>query len=52
MQRDDDLIAVAGDHFIGGVVDDFLREMVGPLGGRVHAGAFAHRLESREDFDC
>ena len=51
VQRNDDLIAIAGNRFVGGVVDDFLREMIRPLRRRVHARAFAHRLESREDFD-
>src|SRR5688500_16129157 len=52
MQRDVDLVAVACDRLVGGVVDDFLREMIGALGRCVHAGALAHRLEPREDFDC
>ena len=51
VERDDDLVAIAGDRLVGGVVDDLLGEMVGPVGERVHAGALAHRLEPGQDFD-
>jgi hypothetical protein len=51
VQRDRDLVRVPGDGLVGGVVDDFLREVVRALGRRVHAGALAHRLQSGQDFD-
>ena len=49
----DDLhrFGVAGQGFVDAVVDDFLGEVVRPTGVGVHAGAFAHRVEAREDFD-
>jgi len=46
-----DEVAVTRQRLIDAVVDDLVREMVGPRGVGVHAGAASHRLESREDFD-
>ncbi|MNN57514.1 hypothetical protein D3C81_1725060 [compost metagenome] len=40
-----------GQGFVDTVVDDFLGKVVRPTGVGVHAGAFAHRVEAREDFD-
>ncbi|MNQ53568.1 hypothetical protein D3C85_676110 [compost metagenome] len=37
--------------FVDTVVDHFLGKVVRPTGVGVHAGAFAHRVEAREDFD-
>ena len=49
----DDLhrLGVPGQGFVDAVVDDFLGKVVRPTGVGVHAGAFAHRVEAREDFD-
>jgi len=44
-------LGVAGQGFVDAVVDDFLGKVVRPAGVGVHAGAFAHRVEAREDFD-
>ncbi len=50
---EDDLyrLGVPGQGFVDAVVDDFLGKVVRPTGVGVHAGAFAHRVEAREDFD-
>ena len=40
-----------GQRFVDAVVDDFLRKVVRPTGVGVHARAFTHRVEAREDFD-
>ena len=37
VERDVDLLAVAGDRLIDAVVDDFVREVIGARGVRVHA---------------
>jgi hypothetical protein len=50
VQGHQDLVGVAGDRLVGGVVDHLLGEVVGPVGEGVHAGALAHRLQPREDF--
>lgn len=42
---------VPGQGFVDAVVDDFLGKVVRPTGVGVHAGAFTHRVEAREDFD-
>ncbi len=49
----DDLhrLRVPGQGFVDAVVDDFLGKVVRPTGVGVHARAFAHRVEAREDFD-
>ncbi len=49
----DDLhrFGMPGQGFVDAVVDDFLGEVVWPSGVGVHAGALAHRVEAREDFD-
>jgi hypothetical protein len=51
VEGDHDLRAVAGDRLVGGVVDDLLGEVVGPVGEGVHAGALAHRLQPGQDLD-
>ncbi len=54
VQRDVDLIAVAGERLVDRVVDDFVDEMVQALrAGRadVHRRALADRLEAFEDLD-
>ena len=54
VERDVDLIAVAGESLVDRVVDDFVDEMVQPLRpGRadVHRRALADRLEAFEDLD-
>ncbi|MNI78489.1 hypothetical protein D3C73_1348640 [compost metagenome] len=51
MQDDLHRLGVTGQGFVDAVVDDFLGEVVRPTGVGVHAGAFAHRVEAREDFD-
>ena len=51
VQRDHDFIAVAGDGLVRGVVDDLLRQVIGPLGGGVHPRPLADGLEAGEDFD-
>ena len=49
----DDLhrFGVTGQGFVDTVVDDFLSQVIGPAGVGIHAGALAHRVEAREDFD-
>jgi hypothetical protein len=42
---------VADDGFVHAVVDDFLDEMVGAGGVRVHPGTAPDGIESRQDFD-
>ena len=51
MQRDVDFLGVAAERFVDRVVDDFVREVIGPRGVGVHARAAAHGLETGEDFD-
>ena len=51
VKRHADVAAVAGERLVNAVVDDFVSEVVGPAGVRVHAGAAAHRIESRQDFN-
>ena len=51
VQNDVHRLGVACQGFVDTVVDDFLGQVVGPTGVGVHAGAFAHRVEAREDFD-
>ena len=46
-----DLAAVARQRFVDAVVDDFVREVVGPTGVGVHARASPDGLESAQDFD-
>ena len=52
MKGDRDLVAVTGDRLVRRVVDDFLRQMIRPLGRGVHARPLAHRLETGQNFDC
>ena len=54
VQRDVDLVAVAGERLVDRVVDDFVDEMVQPRragGADVHRRALADRLEAFEDLD-
>ncbi|MNF76937.1 hypothetical protein D3C84_590630 [compost metagenome] len=51
MQNDLYRLGMPGQGFVDAVVDDFLGKVVRPTGVGVHAGAFAHRVEAREDFD-
>lgn len=51
MENDLYRLGVPGQGFVDTVVDDFLGKVVRPTGVGVHAGAFAHRVEAREDFD-
>ncbi len=46
-----DLAAVARERFVDAVVDDFVREVVGPTGVGVHARTTPDGLESAQDFD-
>ncbi|UWN50673.1 hypothetical protein ASALC70_02895 [Alcanivorax sp. ALC70] len=46
-----DALGVAGQGLVHGVVDHFLDQMVGTAGVGVHARAFAHRFQAREDLD-
>jgi hypothetical protein len=41
---------MAGDSLVHTVVNDFLRQMVGPGGIGVHARPFADRIQTAEDF--
>ena len=54
MNGDFDLVGVAGEGFVDGVVHDFVHQvMQAEFAGRadVHGGAFAHRFHAAEDFD-
>ncbi len=55
VDRDDDLVAVAGERFVDRVVDDLEHHVVqaGAVGGvaDVHPRALANRLEALEDLD-
>jgi hypothetical protein len=51
VQHDVDALGVPGQRFIDGVVDDFVSEMVGAAGIRVHAGTPAYGIEPAEYFD-
>ena len=51
VQRHVDALGVAGQRLVDRVVDDFVREMVGAAGVRVHAGPAAYRVEPAQDFD-
>ena len=51
VQRDVDFLGVPAERFVDRVVDDFVREMIGPRGVGVHARAAAHGLETGQDFD-
>lgn len=51
VENDMHRFGVPGQGFVDAVVDDFLGEVIRPTGVGVHAGAFAHRVEAREDFD-
>ena len=51
VQRDVDLLAVAGDRLIDAVVDDLVREVVGALRVGVHARPSPHGLEAGQDLD-
>ncbi len=46
VQRHIEPPGVAGNGFVNAIVNDLLRQMIGP--GRIgkHAGTFAHRLET------
>ncbi len=45
------LLGMAGERFVDGVVDDFLRQMVRARGVGVHAWAAFDRIQAGEDFD-
>ena len=54
MQRDEDLVAEAGDRLVDGVVDDLVDQVVKATrtgGPDVHTGTLADRLEALEDGD-
>ncbi len=54
MNRDVDLVAIAGHGFVDRIVDDFPDEMVQAKfagGSDVHRGTFAHCFDAAEDFD-
>ncbi|MCY1456555.1 hypothetical protein D9M71_737800 [compost metagenome] len=55
VDRDDDVVAIAGQGFVNGVVDDFKHHVVqaGTVGrvADVHAGALAHGLQPLEHLD-
>ncbi len=55
VDRDDDVVAIAGQGFVDGVVDDFEHHVVqaGAVGrvADVHAGALAHGLQPFEHLD-
>ncbi len=50
-QRHLDQVAVARQRLVDAVVDDFMREMVGPRGVGVHARAATHGVEAGEHLD-
>ena len=49
--RDHDLLGVAAQRFIGGVVDDFLDDVQRIFGAGVHAGALLDRFQAFQDAD-
>ena len=51
VERDVDVGAEAVQHFVDAVVHDFLNEMVGAAGVRVHARPTAHRIEAGQHLD-
>jgi hypothetical protein len=51
VQREADVLAVAGDRLIDAVVDHLVREVIGPRGVGVHARAAAYRVQPAQDFD-
>src|SRR3569833_2726945 len=55
MDSDDDTIAIAGQSFVDGIIDDLEDHVVqaGAVIGvpDVHAGALAHRIEALQNFD-
>ena len=51
VEHDVDALGVTGQRFVDGVVDDFVREVIGPARIRVHAGTPAHGIESAQYFD-
>ncbi|MNU42090.1 hypothetical protein D3C71_308450 [compost metagenome] len=51
VQRDLDLLAVARQRFVGGVVEHFLDDVQGVVGPGVHARALLHGLEALEHAD-
>jgi len=51
LRRDVDLLAVTGDRLIDAVVDDFVREVIGPLRVGVHARPSPDGLEAAQDLD-
>ena len=52
VQRDFNMAGKARQRLIHAVVNDFLGEMIGPGCVGVHTGAFAHRVEATEYFNC
>ena len=51
MQRDLDLFSMAGQGFVGRVVQHFLDHVQGIVRSRVHAGPLLHRLQAFENAD-
>ena len=54
LNGDFDVVAVTGEGLIHGIVDDLVHQVMQPAltsGADVHAGPFAHRLESLENSD-
>src|SRR5471032_916353 len=51
VQRDCDLLAVAAERLVGGVVDDFLNDVQRIFSAGVHAGPLLDRLETLEHLD-
>jgi hypothetical protein len=51
MHRHVDAFALAGERFVGGVVDDFLDDVQRVVGAGVHARPLLHGLEPLEDTD-
>jgi hypothetical protein len=51
VQRQGDVLAVAGNRLIDAVVDDLVRQVIGPRGVGVHARAAAHRVQAAQHFD-
>lgn len=51
VQRDQDLLAVAGQGLVRGVVYDFLHDVQGVFGAGVHARALPHGLQPFQDAD-
>src|SRR5690606_36316628 len=51
VQHHVDTIAVAAERLVDAVIDDFLRQVIGPRGVGVHARALAHRVQAGQYLD-